>query len=124
MLKQWRYFLLLITNIDTCALIDILATVDCSKYVSDTRYRPDFGSYSINFNAPDLEFDNPKDNANALFGIQLTVNITDSTLTGGDASLVAFFADKGIQLMYFTQVIWAKLLCYATKTILIKKNNS
>jgi len=110
----------LITNIDTCALIWFLATGDCTEYVGDTYYYQDFG-YSINFSAPDLGFDNPNDNANALFAIQLTVNITDPKFTGGDAGLTAFFADKGIQLMYFTQVIWAKLLCYATKTILIKK---
>ncbi|CAG8466855.1 4880_t:CDS:2 [Paraglomus brasilianum] len=39
-------------------------------------------------------FDNPKDNANALFAIQLMVNITDPKFTGGNALLEAFFADK------------------------------
>jgi len=49
-------------------------------------------------------FDNPNDNAKALFGIQLAAVITDSRFTGGEARLEAFFADKGIQLMYSTQV--------------------
>ncbi|CAG8466817.1 4878_t:CDS:2 [Paraglomus brasilianum] len=65
---------------------------DCNKYV--TNAYPYFGGYLLNFSAPVLEFDNPNDNANALFGIELAVVITDSRFTGGDVNMDAFFSDK------------------------------
>ena len=99
----------------------ILATGYCNKYFSNTYYDQYFGGYMLNFSAPDLGFDDPNSNANALSEIILVVNITDPKFTGGDAGLAAFFADKGIQLMYSIQVTWAKSLCYATKQFWLKK---
>ncbi|CAG8639111.1 7657_t:CDS:2 [Paraglomus brasilianum] len=69
-------------------------TDDCNKYVTNTYYDQYFGGYLLNFSAPDLGFDNPNDNANALSEIGLLIVITDPKFTGGDAGLGAFFADR------------------------------
>ena len=78
----------------------ILATGYCNKYFSNTYYDQYFGCYMLNFSAPDLGFDDPNGNANALSEIILAVNIMDPTFISSNASLGALFADKGIQLMY------------------------